>query len=122
MGRPAPGDDPVKVSRWTLLWLLIVGVLVVVWIGVLLGRITPGDLVGSFLGFVFALVVIAILAIIGAVFVGMLVSHRIMSAQGFTPFEEEMLRMRQEVRSLQERVEAIASKLGVEAEPKLKER
>jgi hypothetical protein len=112
-----------KLSRWTLLWLLIVGVLVAVEFGVYTGRITPGDLVGSFLGFVFALVVITTLAIIGAVFLGMVVSHRILAgAQGFTPFEQEMLKMRQEVRELQERVEAIAVKIGVTGLPRTKNR
>ncbi len=100
-----------KVSRWTLLWLLIVAVLAVIWVGVIVGWITPGNLVTSFLGFVFALVVIAILAIIGAVFLGMVISHRIMSGQGFTPFEEEMLKMRQEVRELHSRLDALMEKL-----------
>ncbi len=107
-----------RVSRWTLLWLLVVGVLVVIWVGVLLGWITPGNLVTSFLGFVFALVVIAILAIIGAVFLGMVISHRIMSGAAFTPFEEEMLKMRQEVRDLNERLDAIGEKLGLPRAPK----
>jgi hypothetical protein len=107
-----------KVSRWTLLWLLIVAVLVVIWAGVLLGWITPGDLVTSFLGFAFALVVIAFLAIIGAVFLGIVISHRIMSGQGFTPFEEEMLKMRQEVRELRDRLDDIAARLGTASEPK----
>lgn len=109
-----------RVSRWTLLWMLIVGVLAAVWIGVYTGRITPGDLVGSFLGFVYALVVIAVLAIIGAVFLGMFVSHRILSGQSFTPFEQEMLKMRQEVRDLQDRVEAIAERMGLTGEPRSK--
>ena len=101
-----------RVSRWTLLWLLLVAVLLVIWVGVYLGFITPGNLVTSFLAFVFALVVIAILAIIGAVFLGMVVSHRIMSGKGFTPFEEEMLKMRQEVRDLRDRLDALVEKLG----------
>ena len=109
-----------KVSRWTLLWLLIIGVLVAIWAGVLTGYLRPADIVGSFLGLVFALVVIAVLAIIGAVFLGIVISHRIMSGQGFTPFEEEMLKMRQEVRDLHDRIDAIASKLG--AGPDSKER
>jgi hypothetical protein len=108
----------VRISRWTLLWLLIIGVLAVIWLSVLTGFLTPGDIVGSFLGLVFALVVISILAIIGAVFLGMVISHRIMSGQGFTPFEEEMLKMRQEVRELHDRVDAIASKLGAGPDPK----
>ncbi len=101
-----------KISRWTLLWLLIVGVLVAIWIGVLTGYINAGDIVGSFITLVFALVVISVLAIIGAVFLGIVISHRIMSGQGFTPFEEEMLKMRQEVRDLHDRLEAVAAKLG----------
>jgi hypothetical protein len=102
------------------LWLLIVGVLIAIWVSILTGTLNAGDLVGSFLGFVFALVVIAILAIVGAVFIGMFVSHRIMSTKGFTPFEQEMLKMRQEVRDLQDRVDSIASKLGVSNRPREK--
>lgn len=102
-----------KVSRWTLLWILIVGVLVAVWASVYLGFITPGNLIGSFITLIYAVVVIAFLAVIGAVFLGMAVSHRILSVQAFTPFEEEMLKMRQEVRDLQQRVEEIAAKLGL---------
>ena len=109
-----------RIRRWTLIWLLAVGVLVAVWIGIVTGFITPGDLVGSFLVFLFALVVIAILSIIGAVFMGMWISHRLLSGQGFTPFEEEMLRMRQEVRDLKDQVEAVAARLGVPSEPRTK--
>jgi len=100
-------------TRWTLLWLLVISVLVATEIGVITGRITPGDLIGSFLTFLIALMVISVLSIIGAVFVGMFVSHRILSTKGFTPFEQEMLRMRQEIRELSERIEQIATKLGV---------
>lgn len=87
--------------------------LIAVWIGVYVGLITPGNLIGSFVNLIYAIVVIAFLAIIGAVFLGMAVSHRILSVQAFTPFEEEMLKMRQEVRDLQVRVEAIGEKLGL---------
>ncbi len=109
-----------KVSRWTLLWLLIVGGLIAIWIGTLTGQFSPANLATSILGVLFALLVIAILAIVGAVFMGMWVSHRILSSQGFTPFEQEMLKMRQEVRDLRERMEVIASKLGLPSEPRTK--
>ncbi len=102
-----------RFSRWNLLWLLVVGVLVAVEIGIVTGRITPGDLIGSFLGFIFALMVISVLSIIGAVFVGMFAAHRVLAGKGFTPFEQEMLRMRQEIRDLSERLDAIAERLGV---------
>ncbi len=56
---------------------------------------------------------IAVLSIVGAVFVGMFVSHRILSTKGFTPFEQEMLHMRQEVGDLRRQIEQIAERLGV---------
>lgn len=101
-----------RISRWTLLGILVLGVLVAIEIGVITGNLTPGDLIGSFLTLVLAMSVIAVLSIIGAVFVGMFVSHRILSTKGFTPFEQEMLRMRQEVRELTERLDTIAARLG----------
>jgi ABC-type multidrug transport system fused ATPase/permease subunit len=47
----------------------------------------------NFAGWVF----LAVFAIVGAVLVGMFLSHRLLSHGGFTPFEEEMLRMRKDV-------------------------
>ena len=99
-----------RISRWTLLWLLTVAVLVVVELSIVTGVLTLGNIVGFFVLFVFALVVISVLAIVGAVFVGMFVSHRILSTQDFTPFEQEMLRMRQEVRDIKERLDELASR------------
>ncbi len=101
-----------KVSRWTLVWLLIVGVLAVLWFGVYIGWITPGNLITSFFLIVLGLVLLAVLALIGAVFLGMVISHRIIAGQGFTPFEEEMLKMRQEVRELHDRLDVLMEKLG----------
>jgi len=101
-----------RMSRWVLLGLLIIGVLVTIEVGIITGLITP-DPIASFLGVIFALTVISILSIIGAVFVGMFVSHRILSTKGFTPFEQEMLRMRQEIRELSERMSEIAVRLGI---------
>ncbi len=107
-----------RVSRWTLVWLLIVGVLAAIWFGVYIGWITPGNLITSFFLIVLGLVVLAVLALIGAVFLGMVISHRIMAGQGFTPFEEEMLKMRQEVRELHDRVDVLVQKLGPGSEGK----
>jgi hypothetical protein len=100
-----------RISRWTLLWILIVGVLLTVEVALVNGVLSPNP-IGSIFGFIFALTLVSILSIIGAVFVGMVVSHRILSVKGFTPFEQEMLRMRQEVRELNERVVEIGARLG----------
>jgi len=102
-----------KVTRWTLLWLLVVAVMIAIEVLILTGVLSVGNLIGFFYFFVAGLVVIAVLAIVGAVFLGMYVSHRILSAQEFSPFEQEMIRMHQEVRELRSRIEAIAEKLGM---------
>ena len=121
MGHPAAGVAPVRISRWTILWLGIVIVLVAVEIGVLTGYITPAGVISSFLTVVVGLVVISVFAFIGAVFLGMFVSHRILSGKGFTPFEQEMLRMRQDLRDLNDRIEQIATRLGVSLGDRKKE-
>jgi hypothetical protein len=56
--------------------------------------------IGDPLAFVFALVFTTILALVGAVFIGIYASARILSPSGFTPFEEEMLQMRSEIHDL----------------------
>lgn len=48
-----------------------------------------------------------ILALIGAIFIGMLLSHRILSIGGFTPFEEEMLKMREDIKEINRRLEKL---------------
>ncbi len=107
-----------KVSKWTILWLVAVLTLVIVWGSMLAGLIRMTDIVLNFFLIIFSLVVIAILAIIGAVFVGIFVSHRIISAQGFTPFEREMLEMREEVKQIKEKVEEMYQRTGGGAEGK----
>ena len=122
MGDPATGGPPaMRISRWTVLWLGVVAVLVGIEIGVLTGFITPATAITSFLTLIYALVVISVLAFIGAIFLGMFVSHRILSGKGFTPFEQEMLRMRQEIRDLSGRLDAIAERLGVPSGNRKKE-
>ncbi|TLZ72931.1 MAG: hypothetical protein E6K14_06265 [Methanobacteriota archaeon] len=102
-----------KLSRSTLLWILIVSVLVAIELGVVTGLINPSDPITSLFTFLLAVAAISILSIVGAVFVGMLVSHRILSTQSFTPFEQEMLHMRGELRELTQQIEQIAERLGV---------
>jgi len=101
-----------KVSKWTILWLVAVLTLVIVWGSMLAGLIRMTDIVLNFFLIIFSLVVIAILAIIGAVFVGIFVSHRIISAQGFTPFEREMLEMREDVKQIKEKVDGMQQRTG----------
>jgi len=104
-----------------ILWLGIVAVLVAIEIGVLTGFITPAGLISQFLTLIVGLVVISVFAFVGAIFLGIFVSHRILSGKGFTPFEQEMLRMRQDLRELNDRIEQIATRLGVSLGDRKKE-
>jgi len=56
--------------------------------------------IGDPLAFVVALIFTTLLALVGAIFIGVFLSHRILSTTGFTPFEEEMLRMRADLREV----------------------
>ncbi len=100
-----------RVSRWTLVWLIVVGLLIAIELAILFGVVNPYDVVTFFFIMVSALVVIAVLAIIGAMFLGIYISHRILSTQAFTPFEQEMLQMAEDVKRLSEKVDALSRDL-----------
>lgn len=97
-----------KISRWTLLWLLVVGLLISIELAIVVGAVNPYDVVTFFFIMVSALIVIAVLAIIGATFLGIYISHRILSTQDFSPFEQEMFRMADEVKRLSQKVDEIS--------------
>jgi len=107
----------VKVSRWTLVWLVVVGLLIAIEVAILFGVVNPYDVVTFFFIMVSALVVIAVLAIIGAMFLGLYISHRILSTQAFTPFEQEMLQMAEDVKRLSDKVDALSRELKPADDP-----
>ena len=69
------------------------------------GWIQFQDIFYNFFAFVFGLVIISFLAIVGALFVGMFISHRIFSSREFTNFEEEMLKMRRDVEDIKKKID-----------------
>lgn len=84
--------------------LIIAGILVIL---VLTGYISIEEIYTRFIVFVFSLVIISILAIIGAVFIGMFISHRVFSSRQFTTFEEEMLKMKSDVNEMKEMIQEL---------------
>jgi hypothetical protein len=93
----------VRPSRVVLLaWSLLIVALLVVELAEIthLFTLPVQSAIGDPLAFVFALVFTTILALVGAVFIGIYASARILTPPGFTPFEEEMLQMRSEIRQL----------------------
>ncbi len=97
--------------RWLALWTMVVLALLAVWIGILTGRI-GFDPFTNFYFVILAIAVIGILSIIGAVFVGIFIIYRIYYRQEFTPFEKEMLAMREEVKALTAKVEELRAGLA----------
>ena len=91
--------------RWVVLWLIVVIVLFSIFVAEITEAIRLTDLISYFFVFVLALVIIAVLAVVGAAFMGVLISHRIFSVKSFTPFEEEMLQMRKEVKEIKKKVD-----------------
>lgn len=91
--------------RWVILWLIVVIVLFSIFVAEITEAIRLTDLISYFFVFVLALVIIAVLAVIGAAFMGVLITHRIFSVKSFTPFEEEMLQMRKEVKEIKKKID-----------------
>jgi len=52
-----------------------------------------------------SLVFTTIVAVTGAIFIGIYISSRFLGPRGFSPFEEEMLRMREDLAELRRAVE-----------------
>jgi len=74
-------------------------------LAMIIGWIQFQDIFYNFIAFVFGLVIISFLAVIGAVFVGMFISHRIFSSREFTTFEEEMMKMRKDVEDIKKKID-----------------
>jgi hypothetical protein len=101
-----------------LLWVALIAVLLVVLLSEISHRFTlpVQSWLNDPLFFVLALVFTTILALVGAIFIGIYVSQRMLSPSGFTPFEEEMLKMRGDVRDLKASVEELKRSASVRAE------
>ncbi len=95
-----------------VLWTVVLLTLVALGLGTATGLIPFSTLLANFVAFVFWLVLIAVLAVIGGVFLGMLLAHRLISERDFTPFEKEMLKMREDVKAVREEISEIRKKIG----------
>ncbi len=96
-----------NLNRWTVLWIVTVAFLLVILIFELFELITLEDLIANPILFLIAFAIVAVLSAVGAMFIGVFVTHRIFASGNFTPFEREMLSMRQEVRAVKEKLEEL---------------
>jgi membrane protein implicated in regulation of membrane protease activity len=99
-----------KVARSvTIVWVIVIVVLIVLELAELTHFFTLplGAALADPLAFIFSLVFTSLVSIIGAIFIGIYISQRLLSQSGFTPFEEEMLRMRTEIHAIGTNVEEL---------------
>jgi len=103
-----------RVRGAILFWVAVVVVLIFVEIAELthLFTLPVQSALGNLLSFVFALVFTTILALVGALFLGIYISQRLQTPGAFTPFEEEMLKMRAEVREIRAEVARLSEAGG----------
>ena len=101
----------VKTPPSYILWfvvLIVIGVVIVVpWLLDIFGIVDIDEIFLWVMGTLIGWTVIIVLALIGAIFIGMLLSHRILSIGAFTPFEEEMLKMREDIKAIKEKMDSI---------------
>ena len=88
---------PFSYVLWIILFIIIALLIVVPLISIATGILDITEVYIFVAGAIIGWSAIILLALIGAIFIGMFLSHRILSTGTFTPFEEEMLKMRQEV-------------------------
>lgn len=96
-----------SLKRWTILWLIVVVSLLVVLIFEIAGVFRIEDLIANPVLFLIAFVIVAVLSAVGAMFIGIFVTHRVFASSDFTPFEREMLSMRQEVKAMRDELERL---------------
>ncbi|MEM4160502.1 MAG: hypothetical protein QXJ27_01875 [Thermoplasmata archaeon] len=101
-----------KINRLTLIWLGLFIFLIMLEVGQLTGVIRLDRIINNPWGFVFGITIIAILAVIGALFVGVFIAYRVFTSRGFTPYEEEILKVAEDVHKISERTEKIEKELG----------
>ena len=100
----------------TLLWLVLIVVLLIVEFAEITHSFTVPiqSVIGDPLAIVIALVFTTLIALVGAIFIGVYLSHRLLSPTGFTPFEEEMLRMRADVQQVKRDVAELRGRAGID--------
>ena len=97
-----------------ILWFALIFILVVVEVAEITHVFTVPiqNVVGDPLTIVVALIFTTVVALVGAIFIGVYLSHRILSPTGFTPFEEEMLRMRADVQQVKRDVAELRGRVA----------
>ena len=102
-----------------ILWFALIVILLIVELAEITHVFTlpVSNAIGDPLAFVIALVFTTLVALVGAIFIGVYLSHRLLNPSGFTPFEEEMLRMRADLQTVKRDVSELRARSAAPASP-----
>ena len=104
-------------SRIIVFWVGVIGLLMFIELAEITHVFTlpVQSAPGYLFSFIFALVFTTILALVGALFIGIWVSSRLRTPTGFSPFEEEMLKMRADLAAVRKELEEMRGRPGADA-------
>jgi len=100
--------------RFLLFWTVVIAALLFIEVAELTRLFTIPFLqaISNVVTFAVALIFVTIVALVGAIFIGIYVSQRLLSPRGFSPFEEEMLKMRAEVIEMRRQMTELVERTG----------
>ncbi|UCE74190.1 MAG: hypothetical protein JSV56_00415 [Methanomassiliicoccales archaeon] len=96
----------VKTPFSYILWIILFFI-IALFVSLLTGIVEITDVFVYLMSAIVGWIVLIILALIGAIFIGMLLSHRILTVGAFTPFEEEMLKMRGDIKKINDKMDIL---------------
>ncbi|MBA3044279.1 hypothetical protein FP804_03990 [archaeon] len=102
----------VKISKTFIVTTIIVAAITGLICAILFDWMDVGNVFEWMKWFIFSAFFIIVLALLGAIFLGLFLGHRTLSVGGFTPFEKSMLEMKEDIKKIGERLEEIERKLS----------
>jgi len=102
----------VKISKTFIVIIMIVAAITGLICAILFDWMDVGNVFEWMKWFIFSAFFIIVLALLGAIFLGLFLGHRTLSVGGFTPFEKSMLEMKEDIKKIGERLEEIERKLS----------
>jgi hypothetical protein len=102
----------VKISKTFIVTTMIVAAITGIICAILFDWMDVGNVFEWMKWFIFSAFFIIVMALLGAIFLGLFLGHRTLSVGGFTPFEKSMLEMKEDIKRIDERLEKIEEKLS----------
>ena len=102
----------VKISKTFIFTVIVIAAIAGLVCTIIFELVDVGNVFEWMKWFIFSAFFIVVLALLGAIFLGLFLGHRILSVGGFTPFEKSMLEMKEDIKKIDERLEKIEKKLS----------